>query len=141
MAAHLREMDKDGPAATYEGSQLGQSTPSQERWAAIKGHARNISEATSRDNVDSLNSPRQSPVKSLKEQRSMEEALVMGASGLPVANDPMPEIGHFDDTRSEVSTNRSVVEGPLGGDATGRDPWPYSPDQPHFAQKQLGSPD
>ncbi|KAK0324921.1 hypothetical protein LTR82_003907 [Friedmanniomyces endolithicus] len=141
MAAHLREMDKDGPAATYEGSQLGQSMPSQERWAAIKGHARNISEATSQENVDSLKSPRQSPVKSLKEQRSMEEALVMGASGLPVANDPMPEIGHFDDTRSEVSTHRSVVEGPLGGDATGRDPWPYSPDQPHFAQKQLGSPD
>ncbi|KAK0846512.1 hypothetical protein LTR03_006788 [Friedmanniomyces endolithicus] len=141
MAAHLREMDKDGPAATYEGSQLGQSMPSQERWTAIKGHARNISEATSRENVGSLDSPRQSPVKSLKEQRSMEEALVMGASGLPVANDPMPEIGHFDDTRSEVSTNRSVIEGPLGGDATGRDPWPYSPDQPHFAQKQLGSPD
>ncbi|TKA63424.1 hypothetical protein B0A55_12212 [Friedmanniomyces simplex] len=141
MTAHLREMDKDGHVATYEGSQLGESMPSQERWAAIKGHARNISEATSRDNVDSLNSPRQSPVKSLKEQRSMEEALVMGTSGLPVANDPLPEIGHFDDTWSEVSTNPSVIKGPLGGDATGRDPWPYPAEQSHFARKQLGSPD
>ena len=59
----------------------------------------------------------------------------MGASGLPVADDPLPEIGHFDDTRSEISTNPSIIKGPLGGDATGKDAWPYTP-EPEKQQKQ-----
>ncbi|KAK6408344.1 hypothetical protein LTR81_017229 [Elasticomyces elasticus] len=141
MAAHLREMDKDGHSANYEGSTLSQSMPSQDRWAAIKGHARNISVGTSHDDVESLRSPHQSPAKSLREQQSVEQAPVLGASSLPLAHDPLPEIGHFDDTRSEVSTNPSIIKGPLGGDVTGRDPWPYSEDQSQFARKQLGSPD
>ncbi|KAK3075024.1 hypothetical protein LTR53_002059 [Teratosphaeriaceae sp. CCFEE 6253] len=142
MAAHLRDMDRDGhAAATYEGSTLSQSMPSQDRWAAIKGHARDMSAGSSRDNVDFLDSARQSPAKLLKGERSADEAPVLGASGLPVAHDPLPEIGHFDDAGSEVSGRRSIVEGPLGGDATGRDPWPYPEEHAHFAQKQLGSPD
>lgn len=139
MAEHLRDMDKDGPGAVYEGSTLSQTMPSQDRWAAIKGHARNMSSTDSRDGVNSVGSPRQSPAKSLRGVQSREERAErphMGASGLPVADDPLPEIGHFDDTKSEVSTEPSVVKGPLGGDATGKDTWPYTP-EPERQQKDF----
>ncbi|KAK5117006.1 hypothetical protein LTR62_006727 [Meristemomyces frigidus] len=120
MADQLRELGKDSPAM-YDGSTLSETMPSQDRWAAIKGHARNLSSANSQDQ-DSL---RSSPEKSIRVHRSIEQPPIMSASGLPVANDPLPEIGHFDDTKSEVSTNPSIVKGPLGGDPTGRSEWPY----------------
>ncbi|KAI9860480.1 MAG: hypothetical protein M1813_006139 [Trichoglossum hirsutum] len=53
-----------------------------------------------------VDSPRQSV--------SEEEEVRMVASGVPVANDPMPAIGHFDD-ESEFSTNPSIIRGPIGG--------------------------
>ncbi|KAK5112547.1 hypothetical protein LTR85_011239 [Meristemomyces frigidus] len=140
MSEHLRDMGKDSPAV-YEGSTVSQTMPSQDRWAAIKGHARNISSAASKDDINSVDSPRQSPAKSLREVHSREErerVPQMGASGLPVADDPLPEIGHFDDTRSEISTNPSVIKGPLGGDATGKDTWPYTP-EPDRQQRDLRS--
>ncbi|KAK4552576.1 hypothetical protein LTR86_010220 [Recurvomyces mirabilis] len=118
----LRDMDKDSPAM-YDGSTLSETMPSQDRWAAIKGHARNLSATTSQQEQES---PRSSPMKSLREERSIEAQPKMSASGLPVADDPLPEIGHFDDTKTELSsTNPSIVEGPLGGDPTGRSEWPY----------------
>jgi len=69
----------------------------------------------------------------------MEERPVLGASGLPVADDPLPEIGHFDDTKSEISTNPSIIKGPLGGDITGKDTWPYTPEPEQ--QKELSARD
>ncbi|KAK4540382.1 hypothetical protein LTR36_009239 [Oleoguttula mirabilis] len=142
MAEHLRDVGEgDEVAAIYEGSTLSQNVPSQDRWAAIKGNARNVSSANSQDNVrgGSIGSPRQSPAKSLREIHSREERVpVMGASGLPVADDPLPEIGHFDDTRSEVSTNPSVVKGPLDGDVTGQQTWPYTPEPERQQQEPSG---
>ena len=132
MDAHLREMGKGTPAM-YEGSTLSQTVPSQDRWAAIRGHARNISSAGSKDDLGSTRSPQQSPAK------SFEERPVMGASGLPLTDDPLPEIGHFDDSKSDVTTNPSVIQGPLGGDATGRDPWPYTPQPQADAQRELSA--
>lgn len=130
MAEHLRDIGNDRPAV-YEGSTLSQTMPSEDRWAAITGHARNISSTNSKDDVGSLGSPRQSPAKKLRDQQSMEKPVVLGASSLPVAHDPLPEIGHFDDTRSEISTNPSIIQGPLGGDITGKDTWPYTPEPQH----------
>ncbi|EMC92371.1 hypothetical protein BAUCODRAFT_78130 [Baudoinia panamericana UAMH 10762] len=133
MADKLRELDKEGPPAMYEGSTLSQTMPSPDRWAAIKAQ---VSGANSRENVRSLGSPHQSPARSLREQPS---APVMGASGLPVADDPLPEIGHYDDTKSEISTNPSIIHGPLGGDITGKDTWPYTP-EPESAKRELATP-
>ena len=140
MNTRLRELGKDSPPAIYEGSTLSQTMSSQDRWAAIKGHARNISGADSRDDVRGLESPRQSPAKSLREERSIERP-VLGASGLPVADDPLPEIGHFDDSKSDLTTNPSIIHGPLGGDATGKDTWPYTPEPPTQAERDLGAKD
>jgi len=127
-AERLRELGKDDSAAMYEGSTLSQTMPSQDRWAALKGHARNMSASTSRSRVGDTESPRQSPAKSLGEERSNDALPVMSASGLPDAADPMPEIGHFDDTKSDISTNPSIIKGPLGGDAAGKSTWPYTPE-------------
>lgn len=134
MAAHLRDMDKEGPAV-YNGSTLSQTIPSQDRWAAMAGHARSISASTSKDDVGS---PRQSEAKSLRQERSTDQRPVMSASGLPVADDPLPEIGHFDDSKSDLTTNPSIIHGPLGGDETGKDTWPYTPEP---QQRELGTRD
>lgn len=141
MAEHLRSMGKDESApAPYEGSTLSESMPSQSRWAALKSSAAgnlSASPGASREQVDVVPSPKQSETRSLRQERSLDESPVkMGASGLPVADDPLPEIGHFDDTKSEVSTNPSVVQGPLGGDATGKSTWPYTPSPPRSAHSQ-----
>lgn len=130
-AARLREMGKDSPSGLYNGSTVSQTIPSQDRWAALSSRAREMSTGSQSD----TRSPRQSPAKSLHEQNSVEQP-VMGASGLPVVDDPLPEIGHFDDTKSEVSTNPSIIRGPLGGDATGKDTWPYTPEP---QQKELAN--
>ncbi|KAI7367012.1 hypothetical protein KC354_g3757 [Hortaea werneckii] len=129
-ADRMREMGQNDSAPVYEGSTLSENMPSQDRWAAIKGHARDLSKS---DVAQSEGSPRQSPARS---QRSQEEKPVMGASGLPVADDPLPEIGHYDDTKSEISTNPSIIKGPLGGDASGKDTWPYTP-EPERQNKEL----
>ena len=145
MAEHLRAMGKDDPVM-YEGSTLSQSMPSQSRWAQIKGHAQSMSGSTSRDDVAAVGSPKQSETRSVREEQSLrqepslreqpsrESPVKLGASGLPVADDPLPEIGHFDDTRSEISTNPSIIQGPLGGDPTGKETWPYSPSPRHSAR-------
>ena len=135
MADHQRNSkDSNG---IFEGSASNQSQPSQDRWAAIKGHAREISGSRSEEHIDDLASPRQSPAKSLRDQHSTASIPVMGLSGLPVAHDPIPEIGHFDDSKSDLTTNPSIVEGPLGGDASGKETWPYSPEPREQVQQQL----
>lgn len=117
---HARNLSQDN-SVSYNGSSQSQSGPSQDRWAAIKGQAANKLASGS---PDQLGSPRQSETRSVGEGRSQTgESVKLGASGLPDLNDPLPEIGHFDDTRSELS----VVEGPLGGDTTGKETWPYTP--------------
>lgn len=80
------------------------------------------------DRLSARDSPRQSIAKSLDEH---EEPIPMGASGLPVADDPIPEIGHGLHSDSEISTNPSIIQGPMGGyqsDNLGH--WPNKPTPP-----------
>lgn len=135
MSAHLREMGNDSPPM-YEGSTLSQTMPSQDRWTALRAHARNVSGSPTKSEVDEIDCPQQSPTKSSR--RSIDEPL-LGKSSLPVANDPIPEIGHFDDAKSDVTTNPSIIQGPLGGDATGQSTWPYTPEPASPVQRDLSS--
>ncbi|KAI9780650.1 MAG: hypothetical protein M1839_006591 [Geoglossum umbratile] len=74
-----------------------------------------------------VDSPRQSVSRS---QDGSEVEVHLGASGIPVADDPLPEIGHYDN-ESEISTNPSIIRGPIGGIAqNGRSHWPYEPTPP-----------
>ena len=73
-------------------------------------------------------SPRQSIAKSLDER---EDYVPMGISGLPVADDPIPEIGHGLPSDSEISTNPSIIQGPMGGYQNDNlDHWPNKPTPP-----------
>lgn len=57
--------------------------------------------------------------------------IMVGTSGLPDADSPMPEIGHGFEDESEINTNPSIIQGPIGGVAQGnRDHWPYEPTPP-----------
>ncbi|KAI9719079.1 MAG: hypothetical protein M1812_003709 [Candelaria pacifica] len=60
-----------------------------------------------------------------------EEDIPMGASGIPVADSPIPEIGHGFSDESDINTNPSIIQGPIGGVQHGsRDHWPYEPTPP-----------
>lgn len=84
--------------------------------AASSGKSHNYEQASPQG------SPRQSIAKSLDEQ---EEHIHMGASGLPVPDDPMPEIGHNLHSDSDISTNPSIIQGPMGGyQPENLDHWP-----------------
>ena len=75
-----------------------------------------------------MSSPTQSATRSLEGD---EEAVRLGASGLPIAGDPIPEIGHGLDSESDINTNPSIIQGPMGGLPQGsRDHWPYQPTPP-----------
>ena len=80
------------------------------------------------ERLSAKDSPRQSIAKSLEE---LEEHIPMGASGLPVADDPIPEIGHGLHSDSEISTNPSIIQGPMGGyQSDNLDHWPNKPTPP-----------
>lgn len=91
-----------------------------------------------RDDQHSIaDSPRQSIARSLGER---EEHIATGISALPSADDPMPEIGHGLDSDSDLNTNPSIIQGPIGGlPKDNRDHWPYQPTPPQskgeFASK------
>lgn len=138
MTAHLREMGKDSPSV-YQGSTLSQTMPSQDRWTALRTYARDMSASTTRDDVDRLESPRQSPAKSLGQDRSADRDVPMTANSMPMADDPLPEIGHFDDSKSQSSSKSSIVREPLGGDATGQSTWPYTPEPYPPPKRELAS--
>lgn len=71
-----------------------------------------------------VNSPRQSVAQSLEDE---DDHVVMGATSLPVPNDPMPEPGYGLDSESDLNTNPSFIQGPLIGAAhqENRTHWPY----------------
>ena len=83
-------------------------------------------------------SPPQSVTQSIEEERDLPQ---MGASGIPIASDPLPEIGHgLDSPDSEITTNPSVIQGPIGGVShENRDHWPYDP-TPSRSKGELISP-
>ena len=60
------------------------------------------------------------------------EHIPMGASGLPIADDPLPEIGHIQESESDVTTNPSIIQGPISGvPHDNREHWTYQPTPPH----------
>ena len=71
-------------------------------------------------------SPPQSVTQSLEERHSIPE---MGTSALPLDSERMPEVGHgFGSPDSDITTNPSVIQGPIGGVShENRDHWPYNP--------------
>lgn len=68
-------------------------------------------------------SPRQSIARSVDEG---SEHIPMGASGVPIADDPMPEIG-VGLSESDISTNPSIIQGPIGSQPKNTEHWPYQP--------------
>ncbi|TVY45007.1 hypothetical protein LOCC1_G003575 [Lachnellula occidentalis] len=81
-------------------------------------------------------SPRHSIDATMSEAASHASHDQMGASGLPDMNSPMPEIGYGDDA-SDVTTNPSIIKGPIGGSQDGtRDHWPGHATPP----QQIGTP-
>ncbi|QSZ31532.1 hypothetical protein DSL72_001099 [Monilinia vaccinii-corymbosi] len=82
-----------------------------------------------------LSSPRHS-VDNLSESSQVTDQPKMTASGLPDMHDPMPEIGYGDDA-SEVTTNPSIIQGPIGGPQQGsRDHWPNQATPPQAKRTQ-----
>lgn len=78
------------------------------------------------DQPSAKGSPRQSVARS-----EQDEPILMGASGLPVAGDPLPEIGHGLHSDSDISTNPSIIQGPMGGfQNENLDHWPNKPTPP-----------
>lgn len=71
-----------------------------------------------------VNSPRQSVAQSVEDE---EDHVIMGATSLPVPNDPMPEPGYGVDSESDLNTNPPSIQGPLVGAAhqENRTHWPY----------------
>jgi hypothetical protein len=83
-------------------------------------------------------SPRHSIDAPLSETASHEQ-LKLGASGIPDAHDPMPEIG-YGDAESDVDTNPSIIQGPIAGNQMGsRDHWPNHSTPPRGQQDIMPS--
>ena len=80
--------------------------PSGERWGALREKAEALAHQP-----HPHDSPRQSIAESFEEQPEMHH------SAFPVQDHMMPEIGYGLDNESEISTNPSIIQGPLGGDA------------------------
>jgi hypothetical protein len=92
-------------------------------------HAASPGKSHNYDQNSAQGSPRQSIPKSLNEQ---EEHIHMGATGLPDLEDPMPEIGHNLHSDSDISTNPSIIQGPMGGyQPENLDHWPNKATPPH----------
>lgn len=79
--------------------------PSGDRWGSIRDKA----EALAHQQHPADNSPRQSIAQSIDEQPEMHH------SAFPVQDHMMPEIGYGLDNESEISTNPSIIQGPLNG--------------------------
>lgn len=79
------------------------SQDSQDRWGAIRNQAQTLAVQSG-----SANSPGQSL------SRSVHESPKMHASAIP-NGDMMPEFGYGVDDESDVTTNPSIIKGPLGG--------------------------
>lgn len=116
MAENVRELSQPSPAR-HENEAIHErdSSPSKDRWTALRDHAQALSQQTSKER-GVVNSPRQSEARSFEGRRSFKGStpVRMGASGMPLADDPMPEIGHGLDEDSDITTNPSDIQGPSG---------------------------
>lgn len=80
-----------------------------------------------------VTSPPQSVAQSVEDEEDEDERPHMGATGHPGAGSPMPEVEHVadDSEESEINTNPSIIQGPIGGiPHENRDHWPYNPTPP-----------
>jgi hypothetical protein len=88
-----------------------EEVPAGARWAAIRDKAEALVQERHTEN-----SPRQSIAQSV-DARSIDEKPQMHHSAYPVGHDHMmPEIGYGMDDDSDVTTNPSIIQGPIGGD-------------------------
>ena len=87
-------------------------SPSKDRWAALRDHARTISGRSTESGE-------------WRQPSTESQRIQMGASGIPDINDPMPEIGHGLDAESDINTNPSIIQGPFAGTPGARDTWGY----------------
>jgi hypothetical protein len=73
-----------------------------------------------------------SPPQSVTMSQDDQDERELSANAVPVTTDPIPEIGvGVDSPQSEITTNPSVIHGPIGGSAHGnRDHWPYGATPP-----------
>ena len=95
--------------------------------AHAHGDVQSIS-GKSYDQRSAADSARQSYAQSLEQGN---EQVKMSASGLPIADDPIPEIGHGLESDSDLNTNPSIIQGPIGGPhRENLDHWPYEPTPP-----------
>ena len=112
---------------SYAGSQEAETSADREVVGYVDSKERLASPVNSNnyDQVSPQSSPRQSIARSVDHR---EEHIPMGASSLPVADDPLPEIGHGLNSDSEISTNPSIIQGPMGGyQSDNLDHWPNKP--------------
>jgi hypothetical protein len=104
---------------TIQGIGVHRQATSKERWEQIRDRAIASSNKYQEGGVIE-GSPHRG------EARSMELIPKMGASAIPQPGDEMPEIGHGLDDESEMTTNPSIIQGPIGGlDHDDRSHWPY----------------
>jgi hypothetical protein len=88
-----------------------EEVPAGARWAAIRNKAEALVQEQHAEN-----SPRQSIAQSV-DGKSIDEAPQMHHSAYPASHDHMmPEIGYGMDDDSDVTTNPSIIQGPIGGD-------------------------
>ncbi|KAF1354667.1 hypothetical protein BDV97DRAFT_395090 [Delphinella strobiligena] len=118
IAESLREINQ-GSSAPHKIEAIGKAeeeppSPVKSHWTALREQAALALSEQNSSNASGRLSPRQSETTSPVE---------MGASGLPLAHDPMPEIGHGLDNVSEVSTNPPEIQGIKGKGR--RERWSY----------------
>jgi hypothetical protein len=124
-AAHVLAKERQKMSAAdeiqYEGRDANTGAPLQK---SFKDRAR--------EGQGQLPSPRHSIDAPISEAASRER-FEMTASGLPDIHDPMPEIG-YGDGDSDVMTNPSIIQGPIGGSQeSNRDHWPGNSTPPRKA--------
>lgn len=120
------------PQSTRELSVNGGGSPLKQRQDASSPEEKSFQQRMG------ATSPPQSVAESFDDDEHAEEPL-MGATGLPGAGSPIPEIGHIPDSaESDINTNPSIIQGPIGGVShENRDHWPYKPTPPISAGNQM----
>lgn len=103
-----------------------EANDSRTRWNMLRENA----QALSKESLQSKNGQQSRELQD-------DDGIQMSSSGLPLAHDPMPEIGHGigDDSDSITDPSirnkqSSIHEGPLGDERENRDHWPYEPTPP-----------
>lgn len=113
MAQSLRDINQGSPAP-HEIAAVAESeeaSPVKSRWSALREQAEALS-AQSSPKGSGFVSPQHGSSNAMRDHCNDRESPVkMGASGLPLADDPMPEIGHGLDDVSVTSTNPPEIQG------------------------------